>query len=176
MWRVILGQDIEEILSGSKGVTMDNFSISVKWWWKMSISHLKHSYLNWRVIPCKRKKNDSCVCNFSSFFQHFLLSWFLFRLNRYFFKCMTWQSIFLCFAFFFSFSWSVYSGQQCMSSMTFQIEALLFMWEFFEKGSSFGSRVVRVISVQTKGMAQKISIYVSKERGYGSKGCWYHFC
>ena len=30
MWRVILGRDIEENLSGSKRVTMDNFSISVK--------------------------------------------------------------------------------------------------------------------------------------------------
>ena len=28
MWRVILGQDIEGNLSGSKGVTMDNFHIS----------------------------------------------------------------------------------------------------------------------------------------------------
>ena len=33
MWRVILGRDIEGNLSGSKGVTRDNFSISVKGWW-----------------------------------------------------------------------------------------------------------------------------------------------
>ena len=55
MWRVVLDQDIEGNLSGSKGVTMDNFFLSVRGWWKMAISHLKHSYLNWRVIPCRRK-------------------------------------------------------------------------------------------------------------------------
>ena len=40
----------------------------------MVISHLKHSYLNWRAIPC----------NFSSFSQFFLASWFLFRLKQNF--------------------------------------------------------------------------------------------
>ena len=67
VWRVILGQDIEGNLSGSKGVTMDNFSISVKGWWKMTISHLKHNYLNWRANPCRRKM----IAVFHHFFNTF---------------------------------------------------------------------------------------------------------
>ena len=52
---------------------MDNNFLSVRGWWKMAISHLKHSYLNWRVIPCKRKM--ICV---HVVFHHFLnIFWFL---------------------------------------------------------------------------------------------------
>ena len=74
MWRVILGRDIKGNLSGSKGVNIDNFSISVKGWWKMVISYLKHSYLNWRANPC-RKKND---CSFSSFSNFLNLAFLIF--------------------------------------------------------------------------------------------------
>ena len=49
----------------------------------MVIFHFKHNYLNWRVIPCKRRM--ICVyAAFSSFSQHFLASWFSFRLSRTF--------------------------------------------------------------------------------------------
>ena len=63
-------------------------------WWKMAIFHLKHSYLNWRVIPCKKKK-------WFMYMQFFIIfSTFFCFLDSYldlieFFKCMTWQSIFL---------------------------------------------------------------------------------
>ena len=93
MRRVILGRDLEGNLSGSKGVTMDNFPISVKGWWKMTISHLKHSYLNWRVNPCKRKRLQFFIF-FQIFFEFGFFFLFSFGLNRIF-KCMTWQSIFL---------------------------------------------------------------------------------
>ena len=67
-----------------KGETIRWFSTSVKEWWKLAIFHFKRNYLNWRVIPC-RKKNDLYLCSFSSFSQHFFFaSWFLFRLNRIF--------------------------------------------------------------------------------------------
>ena len=73
----------------------------------MAIYHLNHSYLNWIVIPCERR-NDLCLCSFSSFSQHsfffvFFASWFSFRHSRIF-KCMTWQSIFLLFFFSFFFT------------------------------------------------------------------------
>ena len=125
MWKVILGRDIEGNLSGSKGVTMDNFSISVKGWWKMVISHLKHSYLNWRANPYRGKRLQFFI--FSNFFFEFgFLDFHLDSIE--FFKCMTWQSIFLfsfffflfCFFFFLfsffllSFSWFVYSRQRRM--------------------------------------------------------------
>ena len=100
MWRVTLGRDIERNLSSSKGVTMDNFFISLKGWWKMAISHLKYSSLYWRTIPYKRKM--ICVyAIFSSFSQHFF-GFLDFRLDSIeFFKCMTWQSIFIFYFFFF---------------------------------------------------------------------------
>ena len=50
--------------------------ISVKGWWKMAIFHLKHSYLNWRVNPCKRKRLQFFI------FFWIWLSWFSFGLNR----------------------------------------------------------------------------------------------
>ena len=99
MWGWSLVGLLKEKLSSSKGVTMVIF-LSVMGWWKMAISHLKHSYINWRVIPCKRKKWFVCMQFFIIFSTFFLLSWFLFRLNRIFqVHDMTWQSIFLLFFF-----------------------------------------------------------------------------
>ena len=96
----------------------------------MTIFHFKHSYLNWSAIPYRRRM----ICVYA-IFHHFLNTFFWlldFCLDSIeFFKCMTWQSIFFYYFLFFSFSWSVYSGQQCMSYMTFQIEASLLMWGLF---------------------------------------------
>ena len=39
-------------------------------WWKMAIFHFKHSYLNWRAIPCKRR-NDLRFCGFFIIFSTF---------------------------------------------------------------------------------------------------------
>ena len=47
----------------------------------MAIFHFKHSYLDWRVNPCKRR-NDLCFCSCPSFFSIF--SWFSFILDRIF--------------------------------------------------------------------------------------------
>ena len=94
-----------------KGETIDNFSISVKGWWKMAISHLKYSYLDWRAIPCRRE--TICVYTvFSLFSQHFFYSCLDLIKTKISFKCMTWQSIFLLF--FFLFSRFVCSGQRCV--------------------------------------------------------------
>ena len=59
----------------------------------MAIFHLKYSYLNWKAIPCKRKM----TCVFVVFSSFFFQPLFLFLVE--FFKCMTWQSIFLLFFF-----------------------------------------------------------------------------
>ena len=48
-------------------------------WWKMAIFHFKHSYLNWRAIPCKRR-NDLRFCGFFIIFSTF----FSFRPSRIF--------------------------------------------------------------------------------------------
>ena len=134
---------------------MDNFFSSVMGWWKMAISHLKHSYLNWRVIPCKRKT----ICVYHNFFQHFFwtwLSWLLFRLIK-FFKCMIWQSFsFFVHFFFFSFSWS------CLFRATTHVIDNLSDWSITSderivlKRVGFWSKVVRTSSVQKRIMAQKV--------------------
>ena len=53
----------------------------MKGWWKMVVCHLKHSYLNWRAIPC-RKRID-CVYEIFIFNTFWIWSsWFSFGLNR----------------------------------------------------------------------------------------------
>ena len=117
MWMVILGRDIERNLSGSKGVTMDNFSISLKGWWKMAISHLKHSYLNWRATPYRNKWFVFMQFFSTHFFEFDFLDFCLDSINI--FKCMTCKSIFifilLFIHFFLSFFWMVHSRQCHMS-------------------------------------------------------------
>ena len=148
---------------------MDNFSISMKGWWKMAISHLKHSYLNWRANPCRRKR-----LQFFDFFKFFWiwLCWFSFGLNRIFQV----HDVTINFSFFFFFFFRSHDsstpGNNACHRWPSRLKHHSSCENWFEKGSSFGSRVVHVISVQKKGMAQKCSIYVSKERGYGSKGYW----
>ena len=48
--------------------------ISVIGWWKMVISHLKHSYLNWKVNPCRRKM----IAVFHRFLNIFFLAFLIF--------------------------------------------------------------------------------------------------
>ena len=172
MRKVILGQDIEGNLSGSKGVTMDNFSISMKGWWKMVISHLKHSYLNWKMNPYRRKILQFFIF-FSIFFCEFGFSWLSFGLNR----MIQVHDMTINFSFFSSFVLMIRLLRATMHAIddlpdwgiSSHVRIVL-------KGWSVSSRVVHVISVQRKDMAQKISTYVSKKRGYGLKDCWYHFC
>ena len=69
--------------------------------------------------------------------------------------------------------------------MAFQVEASFLVWELFWRGSSFGSRVVHVTSVQRKGMAQVFYLcqqgtglwfkrllipFLLAKEGYSSKG------
>ena len=157
MWRVILGRDIERNLSGSKGVTMDNFSISLKGWWKMAISHLKHSYLNWRAISYKKQMICVYVVFFNTFFEFDFLDFCLDSVE--FFKCMTWQSIFLFILlfihFFLFFEWSILGNVTCRgwpSSLKH-----LFSYEDRFGRVGFWFEVAHIISVQRKNMAQKYS-------------------
>ena len=68
---VIFGRVKERNLSGSKRRLLI-ICILVMGWWKMAIFHFKHSYLNWRVIPCKRKM--ICVYAIFSSFSQFSIS------------------------------------------------------------------------------------------------------
>ena len=96
-------------------------------WWKMVISHLKHSYLNWKVNPC-RKKNG---CSFSSFFNTFWLSWFSFRLNRIF-QVHDMKINFSVSCSFFS-DLSTLGNDACHRWPS-QLKASFLIWELFWKG------------------------------------------
>ena len=125
-------------------------------WWKTTVFHFKHSYLNWRASPCGRKR--ICVhAIFHHFFLHFWtwLFWFSFRLNSNFSNAWHDNQFFFLLFFFFSFSWSVYSGQQCMSSITFRIEAPPLMRELFWKGFAFDPKLFRSFLSKERIMAQK---------------------
>ena len=123
----------------------------------MAIYHLERSYLNWRAIPCK--ENDLYLCSFSSFSQHFfLLSWFSFRLNLNFSSAWHDNHFSFCFLAFFLFLVLTV----CLLRATTQIIDDLSDWSISShvrivlKGLAFGSRVVYIIPVQRKDMAQKI--------------------
>ena len=79
----------------------------------MTIFHFKHNYLNWRVIPCRRRM--VCVyAAFSSFSQHFF--WLLdSRLDLVeFFKCMIWHdNQFFFFSLFHAHNLSTSSNNAC---------------------------------------------------------------
>ena len=116
----------------------------MKEWWKMVIFHFKHSYLNWRVIPCRRRM--ICVYTaFSSFSQHFF--WLLdSRLDLIeFFKCMIWQSIF---HFFFT------SGNNACHRWPSKLKHLFSCEDCFER-LAFWSKVVYIILSKERIMAQK---------------------
>ena len=149
MWGVILGRDIEGNSSGSKGRLLIIF-ILVMGWWKMAIFHFKHSYLNWRAIPYRRRM--ICVC---AIFYHFLNIFFYSRLDLIeFSKCMTWQPIFLLF--FFSFFMT-----HLLRTTTGAIKGLSDWRITSQYGDSFGkmafrSKVVYIISVQREDYDSKV--------------------
>ena len=143
---------------------MGNFSISMKRWWKMAISHLKHSYLNWRANPCRRKM----IAVFHRFFQHIFLNLafliFVWIQSNFSSAWHDNQLFFLFFFFFFRSHGSSTLGNDMCHRWPSRSKHHSSCENCFEKGSSFGSRVVHVISIQRKGMTQKCSIYVNKER------------
>ena len=118
----------------------------------MTIYHLKHSYLNWRAIPCKRKM----IAVFHHFFNTFFEFGFLhFRLDSIkFFKCMTWQSIFL-FVLFCSHNSSTLGNDACHRWPS-NLKHLFSCEDCFER-VGFWFEIARIIFVQRKNMAQKYS-------------------
>ena len=167
MWRVILGRDIERNLSSSKWVTMDNFSILVKGWWKMAISYFKHSYLNWRAILYRKPM----IYVYAAFSTHVFLNlaFLIFVWTQSNFSS-AWHDNQFFFLFFFRSHDLSTLGNDAYHRWPFNLKHHSSCENCFENESSFGSRVVHIISVQRKGMAQKCFIYVRKEKGYGSKG------
>ena len=116
----------------------------------MAIFHFKHSYLDWRAIPYKRR-NYLCLAFFFLNLAFFCLDW-----SNYSSAWYDNHFLFFVHFFFFSFSCSVYSEQQRMSSMTFQIEAPLLMRELFWKGLAFGPRLFVPVFSKERIMAQKV--------------------
>ena len=112
----------------------------------MAIYQLEHSYLNWRAIPCK--ENDLYLCSFSSFSQHFFLtwlSWFSFRLNSNFSSAWHNNQFFFCSFFFIHFSLFFLNG--LLWAMSHVVDGLP-AWSISShmrivlKGLAFGSRLL----------------------------------
>ena len=149
MWRVILGRDIEENLLGSKGVTMDNFSILVKWWWKMTISHLKHGYLNEKWIFVGEK-----YCSFSFFLNFLNLASLIFVWTQSNFSS-AWHDNQFFFFFFCSHDSSTPSNNVCHRWPS-RLKHHSSCENCFER-VGFWFEVACIISVQRKDMTQKYS-------------------
>ena len=121
----------------------------MKGWWKITVFHLKHSYLNWRVISCRRRTNCIYAIFFSTFFEFGFLD-FLFELNR----ISQVHDMTINFFYFFS--------TTCLLRTTMHTIDGFIGWSTISqvgivlKGSSFGQRVVHVISVQKKDYGSKV--------------------
>ena len=130
----------------------------------MAIFHFKHSYLNWRVIPYKRR----IICVFFAVFHHFVNIFLLLDSHLdlvEFSKCMTWQSIFLllfvflfflffCFFAFFFFHFLVLMACP-LRATTHAIDDLSSRnisshVRIILKGLAFWFEVARITSVQRK--------------------------
>ena len=123
---------------------------------------------------------------FNTFFEFGFLDFCLDLIE--FFKCMTWQSIFLFFLFFFFFRShdSSTSGNDACHRWLFRLKHHSLCENFFENGSSFGSRVVHIIYAQRKRYGSKdfhlcqqgkglwfkrlLIPFLLVKKGYGSKG------
>ena len=127
--------------------------ILVMGWWKMIISHLKHSYLNWRVIPCKRKK----MIRVYAIFHHF---------STFFYSCLdliefssAWHdNQFLFFIFLLSFSRShglFTSGNDACHRWPSKSKHLFSCENCFER-LVFWSKVVYIISIQREDHGSKV--------------------
>ena len=119
----------------------------------MVIFHLKPSYLNWRVIPCKRRK--SCIYAIF-FFDIFLnLAFLIFVWIRSNFSSAWYDNQFFFFAFIIFFP-------PCLLRATTHTIDGFSGWSTIShvgivlKGSSFGQRVVHVIFVQRKNYGSKV--------------------
>ena len=135
-------------LSGSKRRLSNNFFTSVKEWWKMTIFHLKHNYLDWRAIPCRR--GMICVyAVFHHFSQHiFFASWFLFWFNRNF------QVHDMTINFFLFFEWSTMGNVTCRGWPS-SLKHLFSYEDRFER-VAFWSKVIYIIYVKREDCGSKV--------------------
>ena len=112
-------------------------------WWKTAISHLKHSYLNWRAIPYRRKM----ICVYAVFFiifSTFFFNFLDFRLdlidfssawhrNQFFF-------FFYSFVFFFFFNGLLWATSHVIDGLPAWI--ISSYMRIVLKGLAFGSKLL----------------------------------
>ena len=88
----------------------------MKGWWKMIIFHFKHSYLNWRAIPYRRRMN-CFYCNlFFNIFEFGLLGSHLDSIEIL--KCIIWQSNFFFCLFFVFISFLLWTTTQAIGGLS----------------------------------------------------------
>ena len=100
----------------------------------MVVFHLKHSYLNWRVISCKRRTNCVYVIFFFQHFFEFCFLDFLFKLN--WISQVHDMTIKFLFLFFFSFLFLI-STTFLLRATTHTIEGLLDWKQHFSRENCF---------------------------------------
>ena len=133
----------------------------MKGWWKMAIFHLKHSHLNWRGTPCRKKKR-LCLCNLFNIFWIWLF-WFL-RLDSNRISQvhdMTIKFSFIFFYFFRCFFYDLFVPSSDMCHIWLSRLKPFHTWKLSWTGLSFGP----------KGL---FTPFLSIKKGYGSKG--FCFC
>ena len=116
----------------------------------MVVSYLKHSYLNWRAIPCKRRM----VCVYA-----FFIIFFQFTIGLKWISPvhdMTINFLFLLFIHFFFFFGLPTLGNVACRRWPSSLKYLFSYEDRFEK-VGFWLEVARIISVQRKNMTQKYS-------------------
>ena len=134
---------------------------------KVVICHLKHSHLNWRAIPC-RKRTDCvyAIFIFNTFWT--CLSWFSLGLNR----ISQVHDMTIKFLFFFVSSRLVYVGQRHTIDgfpgwNTISHARIVLKWSFF-----FDPRLFIPFLSARKGYRLKglFILFLSIRKGHGSKG------
>ena len=120
-------------------------------WWKMAISYLKHSYLNWKANPCRK----IMILVFHHFSTHFWLFWFSFRLNQNFqVQDMT---INCSFVLFFLFRELSTLGNVACCRWPFSLKHLFSCKDCFERVSFFGPQLFISFLSTKRVIAQKYS-------------------
>ena len=81
----------------------------MKGWWKMAICRLKHSYLNWRKFPYRRKM----VCVYAFFHHFFQFMFWLKQISQVYNMTINFSFSFIHLFFFIFREWSILGNIAC---------------------------------------------------------------
>ena len=120
-------------------------------WWKMAIFHLKHSYLNWRAIPCRRRM----VCVYAFFIIFLIYVWTQMNFSNAWYDNQ-FSFLFIHSFFLFFRGLSILGNDPCYRWSS-NLEASLLMWGLFWKGWFLVQRLFMSFLSKERIMARKYS-------------------